>query len=115
MKNQDKQQIHKEKTEKWLSRTGREVFRDKTPIEEIPLRMEHGSSSHHPDREGGITTCDIKLWCKFLDGPWFKPYGGFYQDQIEKMVEICHNDTQVENLMELLSATKYTIEDGTNK
>lgn len=114
MNKQERQQRHRELTEKWLNRSARDVFTNKTPIENIPLRMEHGSSSHHPDREGGITTCDLVLWCKFLDGKWFRPYGGFTMEQIHDMITICSNDQQVEILMELLSATKYT-EDGTTE
>lgn len=106
---------HAKKTDKFINRGPLEMFKTKTPLKDLPLRIGTGSSSHHPDREGGITTCDIVLWCKFLDGEWFCPYGNFNEDQIEQMVEICNNDTQVISLMELLSATRETKEDFKDK
>ena len=97
---------YKEKCEKFANMSGRDIFRNKTPIDDLPLQMGLGSSSHHPEREGGMTTCDIVFWMKFSDDNWFRPYGSFYEDQIIKMIEICRNDQQVISLMELLSATK---------
>lgn len=98
--------MQQEKINKFLAKDARQAHHTKTPIEELPLRMEYGSSTHHPDKKGGMSTCDIKLWVKFLDGDWFMPYGGFSNSQILKMLDMCENDNQIVHLMELLSATK---------
>lgn len=36
------------------------------------VKIGTGSSSHHPERKGGMGTCDIKTWVCF-DGVWFIP------------------------------------------
>ena len=95
---------YEEKTKKFLSKGAMEAFREKTPREELPFKIDYGSSSHHPERKGGVTTCDIRMWCKFLDGDWFTPYGHFGQTEIEAMIDACVNDNNIVSLMELLAA-----------
>lgn len=99
---------YEEKQEKFLAKLKniRLALRsERTPLDEIPLKFSLGSSSHTPEQEVQFQTSDIVLWVKFLD-KWFRPYGQFNQEQIEKMVEICDNDNQVVSLMELLSANR---------
>lgn len=94
---------HEEKTIKFIKKDFQDKFSTKTPYEELPFKIGYGSSSHHPERKGGITTCDIVLWCKFIDRDWFRPYGNFTMGQIEDMMQICSNDNQVVSLIEMLS------------
>lgn len=95
---------HEEKTEKFLKKDGREAFLQKTPLEELPIIFAHGSSSHKPNIKVQIQTSDMVLWVKFLDAEYFRPYGGFTMHQIIEMINICHGDTQIVALMELLAA-----------
>lgn len=102
----DKQFLeHIERTKKYESKNAMEAFKSKTPFEELPLLMMHGSGSRNPEdrRKGGIVTCDFKLWIKFCD-QWFKPYGNFGKGQIQEMIEICINDNQIDALMSMLSS-----------
>lgn len=82
---------------------------EKTPFQEIPCKFQQGSSSHAPDQKEGMSTCDIVLWVKWKNFDWFRPYGGFGQLQIIKMIEICDNDYEIESLFELLSAKRVPI------
>lgn len=36
------------------------------------IKIGTGSSSHHPERKGGMTTCDIVTWMCY-DCAWFRP------------------------------------------
>lgn len=86
----------------------RNVF-GKTPFDELPYKMQHGSSSHSPDNTSGMSTCDIVTWVKWKNFDWFRPYGDFRQAQMLKMIDICDNDYQIESLFELLSAKKVNL------
>lgn len=96
---------YNEKQEKFLAKLKniRLCMRsESTPLDELPIKFNLGSSSHTPEQEVQFQTSDIVLWVKFLD-KWFRPYGQFNQQQIEKMIEVCDNDKQIVSLMELLS------------
>lgn len=97
---------YEEKVKKFITKDFQERFSTKTSYDELPFRIGYGSSSHHPDRKGGVTTCDIVLWCKFLDRDWFRPYGNFSMGQIEDMLQICSSDDHIISLMEMFSAKK---------
>lgn len=36
------------------------------------IKIGTGSSTHHPERKGGMSTCDIRTWVCY-DGDWFIP------------------------------------------
>ena len=68
-----------------------------------------GSSTHHPEKKGGMSTSDMKMWYKLDNFDWFQPYGGFRMTQIMQMINVCNNEHQLISLMELLSAKKQEI------
>ncbi len=82
---------YKEKLEKFSNKSAMERFDTKTPRDFLPFKASLNA---------------VTLWCKFLDGEWFRPYGQFSEVQINKMIEICKNDQQIVCLMSLLSATE---------
>lgn len=88
-----------------VEKTARERFQTKSKIEDLPLKFEYGSSSHNPDENVAFETCDIVLWVCFAQ-QWFRPYGGFNEEQIKQMIEVCSNDQQVVALFNLLSANE---------
>ncbi len=95
---------YEEKTKMFNTKDARELSSEKTLFEYLPLEMKTGSSTHNPDRKGGVTTCDIVLYIRFAGSDWFRPYGRMPAEVIEKFVKACNYDIQVISLMEMLSA-----------
>ena len=103
---ENKEMTFEEKLKKFSGKNARERFYSKTPIKELPIKMGSGSSTHHPEAEGGFTTCDFKFWLKFLDSDWFIPYDFGTRKQILALIDVCANDNQIISLMELLAAKR---------
>ena len=96
---------YKEKLEKFSNKSAMERFDTKTPRDFLPFKAII-TNGMRPDSNSNISLNAVTLWCKFLDGEWFRPYGQFSEVQINKMIEICKNDQQIVCLMSLLSATE---------
>ena len=95
---------YEEKVKIFNSKTVRETLNKATKFDELPIVLGFGSSTHHPEKKGGMTTCDFKLWCKFGGSNWFIPNVFRSQCQIKDVINLCSNDNEIVALMELLSA-----------
>lgn len=99
-------EIHKAKTEAFLSKTPDEAHTQKTPEYLLPLDYFVGDpgSPPHPDKIEPVTAKKA-LWVRFC-GQWFRPYGNFDAVQIRGMIAICKNDLQIQALFQLLAAKR---------
>lgn len=96
---------YKSNLEAFNKRSAMDLFKKKSNADDLPIWVGIGSSSHHPEREGGITTCDIKVWMKCFGSDWFHPYGGFSASQVMEMISVCHSDQQILAICQLFGAT----------
>lgn len=106
MENKEVKMSYEEKVKLFNSKSAVEALNNKTNENEMPIELGFGSSTHHPEKKGGMTTCDFKLWCKFGGSDWFVPNVFRSKHQVLDALKICVNDNQVVSLMELLSAKK---------
>lgn len=58
------------------------------------VKIGSGSSTHNPERKGGMSTCDIKTWVCF-DGDWFIP-------NLRSMYSVWRDLQDIENEQDLV-------------
>lgn len=97
---------YNEKIQKFDKRERRLGGYPVTPFDELPFKIGYGSSTGHPEYKGMQSADGGKVWCKWKNFDWFRPYSNWNKEQIISMIKICTNDAQVEALFELLSAKK---------
>lgn len=101
---------YEEKINKFDSRSRRLGGKPVTPFEELPFKIGYGSSTGYPGKKGGMQTADGgKVWCKWKNHNWFRPYADWSREQIISMIKICDSDYQIESLIELLSAERVPV------
>jgi hypothetical protein len=95
-----------DKIKQFDSRTRRFGGNPVTPFDQLPFKIGYGSSTGYPGYKGLQTADGGKVWCKWKNFDWFRPYSNWSKEQIISMIKICDCDYQVESLFELLSAER---------